>query len=105
MNNESPLQSIIDNMFSKINDENITTKELAQIIGFAYELREGLLEPGGLPDNDWWVNQAIKDYTEIIVRANFKAHNMLNPGLVPDNLDEQIKDALTEISEKIKNDE
>lgn len=97
---ESPLQSLIDKMFFRINEDSVTTKKLAQIIEIAYESREGLLEPGGLPENDWWANQAIKDFTEIIVRANFKAHSIINPGLVTDNLDEQISEALEEISKK-----
>ena len=99
---ESPLQSLIDKMNKRINDSNVTTKKLAQIIEMAVGCREGLLQPGGNEDNDWWANKAIKDYTEIIVKANFKAHNIINPGLVPDNLDQQLKDALNEVEKLIQ---
>jgi hypothetical protein len=63
-------------------------------------MREGLLE-GGLPENDWWAHKGIEDFTEIIVRANHKAHSILNPGVVPDNCEDEVKDALTEIRKKL----
>lgn len=98
---ESPVKSITDKMFYRINEPDVKTSKLSQIIRMAYEMREGLLEPGGLPEHDWWAHQAIKDFTEIIVRANYKAHTILNPGLVMDDLEEQIKEALKDISKKI----
>ncbi len=99
---ESPLQSLIDKMYLRINDPNVKTKKLAEIIEMAYEMREGLLEPGGLPENDWWANKAILDYTEIIVRANHKAQKILNGNLVPDDCEDEVKQAIDEISTKIQ---
>ncbi len=97
----SPLQGLIDKMYSRINEDNVATKKLSQIIQMAYEMREGLLEceraGNNNPDNDWWAEKAINDYTEIIVRANHKAHKILNGDLIPDNLEEEIKEALENI--------
>lgn len=101
-NTESPLQGIIDKMFMRINEPDVKTKKLAEIIEMAYEMREGLLEPGGHPDNDWWAHKAIIDFTEIIVRANHKAQKMLNGKLVPDDCEDEVKQAIDEISQKIK---
>lgn len=97
---KSPLQSFVNKMNKRLNESNVTTQKLKQIIEFAHEGRAGLLQPGGHSDSDWWANKAINDFTEIIVRANFKAHQILNPDLVPDDLDEQIKNALLD-SEKL----
>lgn len=98
---KSPIKSLTDKMFERIAEPNVKTSKLAEIIKLAYECKEGLLEPGGLPENDWWAHQGIKDFTEIIVRANYKAHTILNPGLVPDDLEDQIKEALKDVTEKI----
>lgn len=103
---ESPLKGLTDKMFMRIAEQNVKTKKLAQIIEIAYDSREGLLEERGLPEHDWWADQAILDFTEIIVRANFKAHQIINPGLGPDNLDQQLEEAKKEVTlriEKLKN--
>lgn len=99
---ESPLQSFIDTMNKKINKSDVSTKKLAEVIEMAVGCREGLLQPGGHPDNDCWANKSIKDFTEIIVKANFKAHTIINPGLVPDNLDQQLKDAMYDVEKSIQ---
>lgn len=100
---ESPMQFLIDKMYLRLNDPEVKTSKLSEIIQICYECREGLLEPGGHPDNRWWADQGLRDFTEIIVRANFKAHQILNPTIVIDDLDEQLKQALDEINEKILN--
>jgi len=99
---ESPLQGVIDKMFMRINEPDVKTKKLSEIIEMAYEMREGLLEPGGDPDNDWWAHKSIEDFTEIIVRANHKAQTILNPGLVPDNCEDEVEEALVDIRKKYK---
>jgi hypothetical protein len=96
---ESPLQSIIDKMLWRIAQPDTKTKKLKEIIVMAVEMRAGLLEPGGLPENDWWANKAIEDFTEVIVRANHRAHQIINPGITMNDLEEQIKEAKAEIPE------
>jgi hypothetical protein len=98
---ESPIKSLTDKMFKRITESDVKTSQLAKIIKLAVDCKGGLLEPGGLPENDWWAHQGIKDFTEIIVRANYKAHTILNPGLVPNDLEDQIKEALKDVTEKI----
>lgn len=97
---KSPLKSLTDKMFFRINESDVKTSKLSQIIQMACDMRNTLLKVDGVPENDWWRNQAIKDFTEIIVRANYKAHTILNPGIVIDDLEEQIKEALEDISKK-----
>lgn len=100
---ESPLQGLIDKMNLRINDPNVTTKKLAEIFLIAAESREGLLEAeGDNTDSDWWAHKAILDLTEILVKCSYKAHQILNPDLVEDDLDDQIKNALEEIKKQFK---
>jgi hypothetical protein len=100
---ESPLQGLIDKMYLRINDPEVTTKKLAEIIELAYEGREGLLESEGeAPENDWWAHKAIEDYTKIIVIANYKAQRKINPNIEIGDLDEQIEDALKEVKKRYK---
>jgi len=99
---ESPMKGIIDKMFMRIAEPDVKTKKLAQIIEIAYESREGLLEERGLPEHDWWADQAVLDFTEIIVRANYRAHKILNGDLVPDNLEEQLENAKQEVLLRIE---
>lgn len=102
MEKVSPIQSLIDKMEMRINDPDVKTSKLAEIIKMAFECREGLLEPGGLPENDWWAHQAIRDFTKIIVTANYKAHQILNPGLEMDDLETQLKDAMIDANKLIE---
>jgi hypothetical protein len=86
-------------MLWRIAQPDTKTKKLKEIIVMAVEMRAGLLEPGGLPENDWWANKAIEDFTEVIVRANHRAHQIINPGITMNDLEEQIKEAKAEIPE------
>lgn len=103
MNNPNPFQSIIDKMFNVIYSNDVNTKRLAIIISFALEGRDGLIEePEECPqENIDWVNESILKYTEIIVRANHKAHRILNGDIVPESCEEEVREALEEISSKL----
>lgn len=98
---QSPIQVLIDRMNIRLNEPDVKTKKLAEIISIASDCRAELLEPGGHPDNHWWANQGIRDFTKIIVTANFKAHRILNPDLVMDDLDTQINEAINEVDKLI----
>jgi hypothetical protein len=98
---KSPLKKLTDRMFLRISESDIKTSKLSEIIQMACDMREALLEVDGRPENDWWKNQAIKDFTEVIVRGNYKAQTILNPGIVMDDLEDQVKEALEDISKKL----
>lgn len=103
MNNPNPFQSIIDKMFSVIYSDDTNTKRLATIISLAVEGRDGLTEEPEecLQENIDWVNDSILKYTEIIVRANHKAQRIINGNLVPESCEDELKEALNEISNKL----
>lgn len=95
-NQSSPLFDVIQSLFEKMNADDVTPKRLAKIIMFSVESRDGLLDPIEGEDPDW-VEPAILDYTELIVRSNYKAHKIINGDLVPDDLEEQLARAYGEI--------
>jgi len=101
----SPLQSLIDKLNSRIEDSVVTTKKLSEIIQMAVESRDGLIEAGNEiehpHENDWWANKAIFDFTEIIVRANYKAQTILNPNIDMGDLQDQINGAFEDVKREI----
>lgn len=89
-------------MYKRISEKNVPTNKLAKVIEIAASAREGLLIPGGLPEHDWWADQAIKNFTEIIIRANFVAQTILNPEIVMDDVESQVSKALKQAARRIK---
>ena len=100
---KSPLQSIIDKMFFRINEKNVTTDKLSQILLIAFEMRDGLLNTEIItpPENIEWVNKSILDLTEIMVRSNHKAHRILNGNIVPGSCEDEVKEELDKISKQL----
>lgn len=94
---ENPLKSITDKLILMVKEADGDTKKLANIICTVVDLREGLLEPGGLPENDWWAEESIRNFTKIIVEANYIATTKINPDLEIPSLEIQIEEALEEL--------
>lgn len=103
---KSPMQDFIDKCNLRLEDDKITTKKLCLIISLVEGMREGLLEAeadgDALPANKWWADKAIIDFTKIMVTANFKAHQKLNPTITMPSLESQIKDAVKDIKKQMK---
>jgi len=94
-NTESPLQDIVDKMFMRIKQIDVTTKKLSDVIQFAVELRDSLMEDvDTLPEHQWWVDKHKKDFIEIIVRANHKAQTILMPDMNHGDVEERVNKAL-----------
>lgn len=100
---KNPLQEIIDRLFSKLDDPKISNKSYANLMYIAFESRAGLLEDGGLPENDWWANESIEKFTEFIVKANYKVQKRVNPDITMSSESVQLEEALTEVRKQIKN--
>jgi len=94
---DSHFQSIIEKLKACIAEENTTPSQLAKIITMAVEIKESLEGTGTLPENKEWVDKTIKDFLEIIVRANYKAHTILNPWLEMPPVEEQVAEALKKV--------
>lgn len=96
---ESPLDTAIATLNSYIEEPEITTKRLADIITMSVGFMDGLID--GLKDfgpneNDEWAKNDVLRFKEIIIRANYKAHTILNPWLEMPPLEEQIAEGLAE---------
>ena len=97
--NESPLQFLLDKLNENITSDDISNKELARQMCLADEARAGLLEPGGLPENDWWANEAIDEFSRIIIKANYRVQTSINPDIRMPSLEDQISEELVKMKE------
>lgn len=92
-------QPIINKMKWRIGQPDTKTAKLAEIIKMAFEFRESILEDDVLMEHD---RQNAIDFTEVIVRANHRAHQILNgvDAPVEDEIASAIKDVELKISKK-----
>lgn len=74
------------------------TAKLAEIIKMAFEFRESILEDDVLMEHD---RQNVIDFTEVIVRANHQAHQILNGIDVP--VEEELESAIKEVENQMDN--
>ena len=91
------LQPIINKMKWRIGQPDTQTAKLAEIIKMAFEFRESILEDDVLMEHD---RQNVIDFTEVIVRANHRAHQILNGIDVPVNDD--LESAIKEVEQKME---
>jgi hypothetical protein len=86
------LQPIINKMKWRIGQPDTETAKLAEIIRIAFEFRESILESDVSMDHD---RQNVIEFTEVIVSANHRAHQILNGIDVP--VEEEIESAIKEV--------
>lgn len=91
------LQPIINKMKWRIGQPDTETSKLAEIIKMAFEFRESILEDDVLMEHD---RQNVIDFTEVIVRANHRAHQILNGIDVP--LKDDLESAIKEVEQKME---
>ncbi len=91
------LQPIINKMKWRIGQPDTQTAKLAEIIKMAFEFRESIFEDDVLMEHD---RQNVIDFTEVIVRANHRAHQILNGIDVP--LKDDLESAIKEVEQKME---
>lgn len=91
------LQPIINKMKWRVGQPDTGTAKLAEIIKMAFEFRESILEDDVLMEHD---RQNVIDFTEVIVRANHRAHQILNGINV--SVEEDLESAIKEVEQKME---
>jgi hypothetical protein len=90
------LKPIINKMKWRIEQEDTGTTKLAEIIKIAYDFRTSMLEDDRVLKAD---KQNILDFTEIMVRANHRAHQILNG--IDSDVEQEVVEELNKIQIEI----
>jgi hypothetical protein len=95
---ETVLTSILEKMNQRIAEEDVSNQKLAQIIGMAVDMREGLFEIASEKEKGKFnlegMEEDAEELTRVIVRANYKAQRRINPNIPMPSVEEQIEEAL-----------
>ncbi len=90
------LQPIINKMKWRIEQTDTQTTKLAEIIKIAFYFRESILEEDLVMEID---KQNVLDFTEIMVRANHRAHQILND--IDSDVEQEVVEELNKIQIEI----
>ena len=95
---DKKLDELIHKMRSRINDEGIETKKLAEIIQIALGMSgasyKALLDSKIPPERIEFVLKSYLDCVRIIIEANWKANKMLNPNIEMPSIEEQFHEEM-----------
>lgn len=90
------LRPIINKMRWRIEQPDVETAKLADIIKTAFQFRESILDDDRVTKND---RKNVMDFTEVIVRANHRAQQILNG--VEYDVEAEVAEALAEIEKEM----
>ena len=95
---DKKLDELIQKMRSRIYDEGIETKKLAEIIQIALGMSgasyKALLDSKISPERIEFALKSYLDCVRIIIEANWKANKMLNPNIEMPSIEEQFQEEM-----------